>query len=50
MPLKGTVNLHNPDITFQYTEYYGNNPNKLPSDPYYLFFGRLVRALVRFVF
>lgn len=42
MPVKGRVKLKDPDICFQYTEYYGSNPNNPPDDPQEVFFGRWV--------
>ncbi|XP_075211721.1 tRNA (guanine(10)-N(2))-methyltransferase TRMT11 isoform X2 [Lycorma delicatula] len=42
LPFQGPVKLKNPDRSFQYTEYYGLDPNTVPSEPYYVFFGRLV--------
>lgn len=42
MPFQGHVNLKNPDVTFQYIEYYGLDPNTAPEHPTRTFFGRVV--------
>lgn len=42
LPLKGKVKLKNPDVTFNLIEYWGMEPNNLPSKPYNVFFGRLI--------
>lgn len=42
LPAEGPVNLKNPDVTFQYIEYYGTVANNPPEEPYVVFFGRLV--------
>lgn len=35
--------MKNPDITLQYLEFFGNNPNDVPKEPVLVFFGKLVR-------
>lgn len=42
LPFQGPVKLKNPDVMFQYVEYYGLNPNNIPSKPYQVFFGRVI--------
>ncbi|XP_060524759.1 tRNA (guanine(10)-N2)-methyltransferase homolog [Cylas formicarius] len=42
LPLKGPVNLKNPELHLQYIEYYGTRANDPPLKPYHVFFGRLV--------
>ncbi|XP_065212761.1 tRNA (guanine(10)-N2)-methyltransferase homolog [Planococcus citri] len=42
LPIKGPVKLADPDITFQYCEFYGTDPNNVPAEPYHLFFGKLI--------
>ncbi|XP_058788788.1 tRNA (guanine(10)-N2)-methyltransferase homolog [Phymastichus coffea] len=42
LPLKGSVNLKNPDTTLFYIEYYGQEPNSNPENPEDLFFGRWI--------
>lgn len=42
LPFQGPVKLKDPDVMFQYIEYYGLNPNSIPSEPYQVFFGRIV--------
>lgn len=46
LPLKGPVKLANPDITLQYFEYYGTNPNEVPENPIHVFFGKLVGIFI----
>lgn len=36
------MKLSNPDVCFQYFEYYGTVPNNPPLFPYEVFFGRLI--------
>ncbi|XP_003426755.1 tRNA (guanine(10)-N2)-methyltransferase homolog [Nasonia vitripennis] len=42
LPLKGSVNLKDPDTTLFYIEYYGLEPNAIPEKPVDLFFGRWI--------
>ncbi|XP_050435779.1 tRNA (guanine(10)-N2)-methyltransferase homolog [Adelges cooleyi] len=42
MPFGGPVNLSNPDVTFQFIEYYGLDANIVPEQPLRTFFGRVV--------
>lgn len=42
MPFQGNVNLKNPDVTFQFIEYYGLDPSTAPEKPTRTFFGRVV--------
>ncbi|XP_011499447.1 PREDICTED: tRNA (guanine(10)-N2)-methyltransferase homolog [Ceratosolen solmsi marchali] len=42
LPLKGSVNLKNPDTTLFYIEYYGIESNSIPEKPIELFFGRWI--------
>ncbi|XP_025415835.1 tRNA (guanine(10)-N2)-methyltransferase homolog isoform X2 [Sipha flava] len=42
MPFQGHVNLKNPDVIFQFIEYYGLDPNTAPEYPTRAFFGRVV--------
>lgn len=42
MPFQGHVDLKNPDVTFQYIEYYGLDPKIVPANPTRTFFGRVV--------
>ncbi|KAK9758431.1 putative RNA methylase family UPF0020 [Popillia japonica] len=42
LPVKGKVKLKNPDIVFQYIEYYGTDPKSPPQHPYMVFFGRWI--------
>ncbi|KAI4457421.1 rna methylase-related [Holotrichia oblita] len=39
LPVKGKVKLKNPEIIFQYIEYYGTDPKSPPENPYMVFFG-----------
>lgn len=50
MPFKGPVNLKNPDVTFQFIEYYGLDPNFAAKSPMRTFFGRVVRILIPIFF
>lgn len=43
LPIKGSVNLRNPDTILFYIEYYGIDPNCIPDEPEELFFGRWVK-------
>ncbi|CAH1716095.1 tRNA (guanine(10)-N2)-methyltransferase homolog [Aphis gossypii] len=42
MPFQGHVDLKNPDVTFQFIEYYGLDPKIIPENPIRTFFGRVV--------
>lgn len=42
LPLEGMVNLKNPDTEFFYIEFYGLNPNEVPTEPKQIFFGKWV--------
>lgn len=42
LPMEGPVNLENPNIVYQITEFYGINPNEAPEEPLEVFFGRLI--------
>lgn len=42
MPFQGHVDLRNPDVTFQFIEYYGLDPKIVPANPTRTFFGRVV--------
>lgn len=46
MQFQGPVNLKNPDVTFQFIEYYGLDPNTAPEKPTRTFFGRVVCVLI----
>jgi len=46
MPFEGTVNLKNPDVKFQFIEYYGLDPNIAPEKPLRTFFGLVVCILL----
>lgn len=48
MPFQGPVNLKNPDVTFQFIEYYGLDPNIAPEKPTRTFFGRVVCIMLIF--
>lgn len=50
MPFQGPVNLKNPDITFQFIEYYGLDPNFAPENPTRTFFGRVVCKCIFIIF
>lgn len=49
LPFEGTVSLKNPQHTFCMLEDYGSDPNNIPEDPDYIYFGRWVRRMRRFV-
>lgn len=42
LPVKGEVCLNNPDVCFQYIEYYGIEHKNPPELPYFVFFGRKI--------
>ncbi|XP_065349628.1 tRNA (guanine(10)-N2)-methyltransferase homolog [Cloeon dipterum] len=42
LPIEGNVNLKDPDVTFYLLEYFGQDSNNIPDQPYELFFGRWV--------
>jgi len=42
LPLRGPVNLTNPDVIFSYLEFHGFDQNNLPEEPEKIMFGRLV--------
>ena len=42
IPVRGQVSLQNPDVTLVALEFYGFDHNNLPSEPFNLFFGRLI--------
>ncbi|KAG6462317.1 hypothetical protein O3G_MSEX013187 [Manduca sexta] len=42
LPLEGPVILKNPDVILLYAEFYGDDPNNVPEQPYDVFFGKLV--------
>ncbi len=42
LPLRGPVNLKNPDIIFSVFEFFGTDQNSLPELPIRIFFGRCV--------
>ncbi|CAH0582872.1 unnamed protein product [Chrysodeixis includens] len=42
LPLEGPVKLNKPDITLAYLEFYGDDPNNVPEQPYDLFFGKWI--------
>ncbi|KAF6213186.1 hypothetical protein GE061_010902 [Apolygus lucorum] len=42
LPLKGPVKLNNPDVSFQYIEYYGHDTVNIPCEPHHFYFGRIV--------
>ncbi|KAG8331279.1 tRNA methyltransferase 11 [Homalodisca vitripennis] len=41
LPIQGSVKLKDPDLTLQYFEHYGMDPNNRPSEPHKIFFGRV---------
>lgn len=43
LPFDGEVSLKNFDCEYYYIEYYGLDPNDVPSDPYHILFGKWVR-------
>lgn len=45
LPLKGRVDLENPDDLFYICEDYGPNPNSAPEEPFYVYVGRKVGAI-----
>ncbi|XP_006626081.1 tRNA (guanine(10)-N2)-methyltransferase homolog isoform X1 [Lepisosteus oculatus] len=51
LPFSGKVNLKNPDHVFCLLENYGSDPNRIPEDPFYVYFGRWIadgqRDLIR---
>nr|XP_022900197.1 tRNA (guanine(10)-N2)-methyltransferase homolog [Onthophagus taurus] len=42
LPVEGKVNLKNPDVVFNYIEFYGVDPKSPPEKPYMVFFGRWI--------
>ncbi|GJQ69511.1 hypothetical protein Trydic_g6611 [Trypoxylus dichotomus] len=42
LPVNGQVKLKDPDVIFQYIEYYGVDPKSPPENPYMVFFGRWI--------
>lgn len=46
MPFQGHVDLKNPDVTFQFIEYYGLDSKILPENPIRTFFGRVVSFFI----
>lgn len=42
LPFQGKVNLKDPDHTFCLLEDYGLDPNDIPEEPLYIYFGRFV--------
>ncbi|KAL0881365.1 hypothetical protein ABMA27_001242 [Loxostege sticticalis] len=42
LPMEGAVKLKKPDVTLSYLEFYGDDPNNVPEEPYDLFFGRWI--------
>ncbi|XP_050536112.1 tRNA (guanine(10)-N2)-methyltransferase homolog [Daktulosphaira vitifoliae] len=42
LPFQGAVDLKNPEVIFQYIEYYGLDPNVVLKQPLRTFFGRVV--------
>ncbi|XP_044735604.1 tRNA (guanine(10)-N2)-methyltransferase homolog [Chrysoperla carnea] len=49
LPLKGTVQLIDPDVCLHYIEYYGLNPNDIPEKPLDVFFGRWICDSARYL-
>ncbi|XP_061115117.1 tRNA (guanine(10)-N2)-methyltransferase homolog isoform X1 [Conger conger] len=51
LPFQGKVNLKNPDHIFCLMEDYGTDPNNIPEEPFYVYFGRWIadgqRELIR---
>ncbi|XP_053737182.1 tRNA (guanine(10)-N2)-methyltransferase homolog isoform X1 [Synchiropus splendidus] len=51
LPFEGTVSLKNPQHVFCLLEDYGIDPNNIPDDPFYIYFGRWIadgqRELIR---
>ncbi|XP_034031234.1 tRNA (guanine(10)-N2)-methyltransferase homolog [Thalassophryne amazonica] len=51
LPFEGTVSLKNPQHIFCLLEDYGSNPNDIPDEPHYVYFGRWIadgqRELIR---
>ncbi|XP_062255854.1 tRNA (guanine(10)-N2)-methyltransferase homolog [Platichthys flesus] len=51
LPFEGTVSLKSPQHIFCLLEDYGTDPNNIPEDPYYIYFGRWIadgqRELIR---
>lgn len=43
IPFEGTVSLKSPQHVFCLLEDYGTDPNDIPENPYYIYFGRWVR-------
>lgn len=42
LPIKGNVNLKNPDVEWYYIEYYGLDTLNVPESPYNIIFGKWV--------
>ncbi|KAL4703207.1 hypothetical protein ACJJTC_004883 [Scirpophaga incertulas] len=42
LPFEGPVQLKDPDNTLMYIEFYGVDPNNVPTDPYDVFFGKWI--------
>ncbi|XP_071854597.1 tRNA (guanine(10)-N(2))-methyltransferase homolog isoform X2 [Apostichopus japonicus] len=49
LPLKGRVDLENPDDLFYICEDYGPNPNSAPEEPFYVYVGRKVSEGQRYL-
>ncbi|KAJ8290884.1 hypothetical protein GJAV_G00018810 [Gymnothorax javanicus] len=51
LPFQGKVDLKNPDHVFSLLEDYGTDPNNIPEEPFYVYFGRWIadgqRELIR---
>ncbi|XP_048882801.1 tRNA (guanine(10)-N2)-methyltransferase homolog [Brienomyrus brachyistius] len=51
LPFQGKVNLKNPEHIFCLLEDYGSDPNNIPDEPFYVYFGRWIadgqRVLIR---
>lgn len=43
------MKLKNPDMSLQYIEYFGLDPNTVPDKPYHVFFGRKVSIFYQVV-
>lgn len=43
LPVKGNVNLKNPDVEWYYIEFYGLDHLAVPENPYNIIFGKWVR-------
>lgn len=49
LPFEGTVSLKSPQHVFCLLEDYGTDPNDIPDHPYYIYFGRWVRCIYRYL-